>query len=108
MLTRQKIKFREKCQTKYDHKHHAQVSLEHKHHAQVSLEINTIKQFSAHLVFYIIKKSPLNNGNKKPSEMKDAPQMFFVSQYCILYSDKRKRLEGHNFGRYNTMDGLET
>ena len=32
----------------------------------------------------------------------------FLSQYCTIYSDKRKRLEGHNFGQNNTMDGLVT
>ncbi|KAH3866873.1 hypothetical protein DPMN_029996 [Dreissena polymorpha] len=32
--------------------------------------------------------------NKKPSETGDAPKSFFLSQYCTIYSDKRKRLEG--------------
>jgi len=46
--------------------------------------------------------------NKKPSETGDAPQSFFLSQYCTIYSDKRKPFEGHNFGQNNTMDGLAT
>jgi len=32
--------------------------------------------------------------NKKPSESGDAPQRFLLSQFCTIYSDKRKRLEG--------------
>ena len=31
--------------------------------------------------------------NKKLSATGDAPQSFFLSQYCTTYSDKRKRLE---------------
>ncbi|KAH3854584.1 hypothetical protein DPMN_097129 [Dreissena polymorpha] len=54
-------------------------------------------------MYQVILKS-----NKKPSETGDAPQRFYLSQYCTIYSDKRKRLEGHNFGQNNTMDGLAT
>jgi len=49
------------------------------------------------------------NNNKKPSETGDAPQRFFLSQYCTIYSDKRKRPEGPVVGgtRFFLIENLK-
>ncbi|KAH3774423.1 hypothetical protein DPMN_175805 [Dreissena polymorpha] len=67
-------------------------------HSSIGSELTDNSLLDSSVFENLKGKKSTQDSKKKLSETGEAPHKFFWSQYCTIYSDKRKRLEGHNFG----------